>query len=238
MLQATILAAGLGSRLRPLTDDRPKALVPLAGQPIIGHALDALADAGIDEVVIVVGYAQDALRAYLRGRDRPRPMLVENAAYASTNTLASLLCAAPALHDDFVLLDGDLIFDRAALRAVIGPRTHLAIDRSRPLDDDAVKVALDETRILGVGKQLADGLRPVAESIGIAKLDRTTASRVFTIGRDLIAAGARQAYYEAAFQQAIDAGAVFEAADVTGLAWVEVDDHDDLTHAATLFAAA
>lgn len=238
MMQAAILAAGFGSRLRPLTDDRPKALIPLAGQPIIGHALEALAEAGVDSVVIVAGYARAALVEYLGARKRPAVTVVDNPAYATTNTLASLLCAAPMLAGDFLLLDGDLVFDRAVLPALIAPGTRLAIDRARPLDDDAVKVALDGNRIVSVGKTLAPQWTPVAESIGIAKIDAATAGRLCSVGRRLLAAGAAQAYYEAAFQELIEAGAVFAPADITGRNWVEIDDHDDLARAESLFIAA
>ena len=237
-MQAVILAAGFGSRLRPLTDDRPKALIPLAGQPLLGHTLDALAEAGVESVVVVAGYKRDTLVEFLSARPTPAITIVDNPAYATTNTLASLLCAAPALAGDFLLLDGDLIFDRAVLRPLLEPGTCLAIDRSRPLDDDAVKVALAGDRILGVGKTLNAGLTGVAESIGIAKIDGATAACLFPLGRRLLAEGVAQAYYEAAFQQLIQGGVAFEAADITGLNWVEIDDHDDLARAESLFVAA
>jgi choline kinase len=161
---------------------------------------------------------------------------VENPAYAETNTLASLLVAAPRLDDDFLLLDGDLVFEPAVLTPLLEPGTRLAVDRGRPLDDDAVKVALDGLRVRGVGKLLEPGLDPVAESIGIARIDRASAPALFGRGREILEAGARQAYYEAAFQRLIAAGHDFEAADVTGLRWVEIDDHDDLGRAASDFA--
>ena len=72
----------------------------------------------------------------------------------------------------------------------------------------------------------------------MAKIDAATAGRLFSAGRRLLADGAAQAYYEAAFQELIEAGAVFAAADVTGRNWVEIDDHDDLARAESLFIAA
>jgi choline kinase len=101
-----------------------------------------------------------------------------------------------------------------------------------------VKIAVAGERILGVGKTLAPGLTGVAESIGIAKIDGATAACLFPLGRRLLAEGAAQAYYEAAFQHLIEAGVVFEATDITGLNWVEIDDHDDLARAESLFVAA
>jgi choline kinase len=236
--QAVILAAGLGSRLRPLTDARPKALVPLGGQPVLGHALDALVAHGVTSVVVVVGYAAETVMAYAGQRTDVRLRCVENPEYATTNTLGSLLCAEPAVRGDFLLLDGDLMFEPSVLPPLLVAGTWLAVDRDRSLDDDAVKVAVDGERVVAVGKQLPDGVEAVAESIGMARIDGVTAAALFPLGRRLLAAGARQAYYEAAFQALIDGGASLGAADVTGLRWTEIDDHDDLRRAEELFVAA
>lgn len=240
--QAVILAAGFGSRLRPLTDTRPKALVPVAGQPLLGHALDALAGHGVTAVTVVVGYAADTVRAFVAERhDRGLSVrCVDNPAYATTNTLASLLCAEPTVPGDVLVLDGDLIFEPAVLAPMLARGTWLAIDRDRILDDDAVKIALDDDgeRIVAVSKQLPEGLRGVAESIGMAAIDRATLTALVPVGHRLLASGLNQAYYEAAFQVLIDEGARFGAADVTGLRWTEIDDHDDLRRAEALFVAA
>jgi choline kinase len=237
--QAVILAAGFGSRLRPLTDSRPKALVSVAGQPLLGHALDALSGHGIRDVTVVVGYAADTVRAFLAGRRDVDARCVDNPAYATTNTLASLLCAEPAVHGDVLILDGDLIFEPAVLAPMLTRGTWLAVDRDRPLDDDAVKIAIDDDlRIVSVGKQLPEGRRGIAESIGMGRLDHETFRALVPVGRGLLASGMNQAYYEAAFQALIDGGARFGMADVTGLRWTEVDDHDDLRRAEELFVAA
>ncbi|MBI2216267.1 MAG: phosphocholine cytidylyltransferase family protein [Candidatus Rokubacteria bacterium] len=239
MLKALILAAGFGSRLRPLTDDRPKALVPLGGRPVLDRTLDVLVEAGVKSVVVVTGYRRERLAAFLDTRRDVEATTVENPAYADTNTLASLLVAAPWVDDDFLLIDGDLVFEPAVLRPLLEPGTRLAVDRGRALDDDAVKIALDGGHVSGVGKQLDAGLVAVAESIGIARIDRTSAAPLFARGREILASsgtsGGRQAYYEAAFQRLIAGGHWFEVADVTGLRWVEIDDHDDLRRAETLF---
>lgn len=161
-----------------------------------------------------------------------------NPEFATTNTLASLACAAPAVEGDFLLIDGDLVFEPAVLERLATPGTRLAVDHGRPLDDDAVKVATDGDRILAVGKTLPGGRRGEAESIGLARIDATVAPALFAACRALLAAGATGAYYEAAFERLIDDGRILRTADVTSLKWEEIDDHDDLRRAHSLFVAA
>ncbi len=66
---AMVLSAGLGKRMRPLTDDRPKPMVPFMGRPLIDHALDRLADAGVERAVVNLHYKGEMIREHLAGRD-------------------------------------------------------------------------------------------------------------------------------------------------------------------------
>ena len=70
--RAMVLAAGLGTRMRPLTDTLPKPLVPVAGKALIDHVLDRLADAGVAEAVVNVHHMADAIEQHVKGRTRPK----------------------------------------------------------------------------------------------------------------------------------------------------------------------
>lgn len=70
--RAMVLAAGLGTRMRPLTDRMPKPMVPVAGKPLLDHVLDKLAEAGVREAVVNVHYLPDQIIAHVAGRTAPR----------------------------------------------------------------------------------------------------------------------------------------------------------------------
>ncbi|HJJ41179.1 MAG TPA: sugar phosphate nucleotidyltransferase, partial [Methanocorpusculum sp.] len=63
-MQCVILAAGEGSRMRPLTSSRPKVMLPLVGKPMLEHLIRNVKEAGIKEIIIVVGYKEEAIREY------------------------------------------------------------------------------------------------------------------------------------------------------------------------------
>jgi MurNAc alpha-1-phosphate uridylyltransferase len=96
---AMVLAAGLGSRMRPLTDDRPKALVEVAGKALVDHMLDRLADAGVETAVVNTHHFAERLKAHLAGRTRPR-ILISDERAALLETGGGLKKARPLLGEN------------------------------------------------------------------------------------------------------------------------------------------
>ena len=132
-MQAVVLAAGEGTRLEPLTEDRPKGLVPVAGQPLLDHCFSSLAALGIDEFVVVVGYHAEAIID--RYGDAFETIPITYVHQRERLGLAhALLQAEPHIDGDFVLLNGDNVF-RANLDE--------ALDRHR--DTDATVTLLVDT---------------------------------------------------------------------------------------------
>jgi len=97
---AMVLAAGLGTRLRPLTDDRPKALVELAGRPLIDHMLARLAQAGVETAVVNVHYFADRLEAHVLARAGPPAIVVSDERPQALETGGGVKHALPLLGDD------------------------------------------------------------------------------------------------------------------------------------------
>jgi N-acetyl-alpha-D-muramate 1-phosphate uridylyltransferase len=106
--RAMVLAAGLGSRMRPVTDDMPKPLVMVGGKPLIDHALDSLAIAGVETAVVNVHYRADQVVTHLAGRTTPRIVLSREEALMGTG--GGIRRALPLLGDDpFYAMDCDAL---------------------------------------------------------------------------------------------------------------------------------
>jgi bifunctional UDP-N-acetylglucosamine pyrophosphorylase/glucosamine-1-phosphate N-acetyltransferase len=151
-MKAAILAAGEGARLQPITATRPKHLIKVAGKPILEHCLNALRAAGIDETVIVVYYMADAIRQYF-GDGKKLGMNIEYAEQkAVLGTGNAVAVVEPNMKDDFVIVNGDLLFTAEAVKSVVDlhlkekpSATMAVIPVERPEDYGIVE--LDEQRV-------------------------------------------------------------------------------------------
>jgi len=124
---AMVLAAGLGKRLRPITDARPKPLVEIAGQPLIGHALDRLVLAGVERAVVNLHYKPEMMVAALAPRTRPRIEFSREAELLETG--GGVKQALPLLGEMFYALNGDIFWLDGVTPALI--RTAQAFDKKR-----------------------------------------------------------------------------------------------------------
>ncbi len=196
-MRLVVLAAGQGTRLGALTADRPKALVPLAGRPLLAWTLEAAASCGIRDVVVVGGHGI----AHLAGFD---VRLLENPAYASTNMVQTLFCAAEEFGAGFVMSYGDIAYDPSILRAVLdgaGP-VRCAVDlawrpyweaRSEdPLADTETMRLLPDGRIETLGGRPASMDEVQGQYIGLVAFEGAGVQAlrdVFAEARDDAAAG-------------------------------------------------
>ncbi len=145
-MRALILAAGMGSRLMPLTADRPKVLVELAGATLLGRMLSCLATAGVREAVVVTGYREDAIERWLEHGELPLPVrTVHNDDYERINNAHSVYVARDALLGEaFLKLDGDLLLSPELVsRLLCAPFASAAlIDTSERPDAEAMKASV------------------------------------------------------------------------------------------------
>jgi MurNAc alpha-1-phosphate uridylyltransferase len=105
---AMVLAAGLGTRLRPVTDHLPKPLIEVAGQTLLDHAIDRLAAAGVERVVVNLHYKSEMIAAQLARRSRPRIELSREETLLETG--GGVKRALPLLGDFFFVVNGDILW--------------------------------------------------------------------------------------------------------------------------------
>lgn len=236
-MKAVILAAGVGSRLAPLTDDRPKALVEVAGKSFLMRQLDALAAVGItgSDVVVVGGYKIGALRDALRGTGAT---VVINDQFQPWNNFYSTLVAEVAVRGhDFLQLDGDTILDAKLLPIVLAApgEAVLAVDVRPELDEETMKVMVEgeTTRMVAVSKKL-DPAKCRGEYIGITRLSAGAAREVFAELAKFPAENLTHEYYEYAFDRLCRERVRFDIVDVHGCKVLEIDTVEDLKAAEEL----
>ncbi|MCA9643101.1 MAG: phosphocholine cytidylyltransferase family protein [Polyangiaceae bacterium] len=233
---AVILVAGVGSRLRPLTDDRPKALVEVQGETILHRAVRLLIQYGITRLVLATGYREDAVRAALEGVGA-EVVYCPNPRFDSTQNSVSLaLCADAVGERSFFKLDGDVIFQPELLPRLDASTAELAVgvDAGRKLDEEAMKVVVrNQRRIETFGKGVSIE-ESAGESIGIERVSGRLSRKLF----GALSTSAEDLYYEDVYAQLINSGSLqAEAVDVSDLPWTEIDTFEDLEQARVLLGA-
>jgi choline kinase len=242
-LRAVILCAGQGRRLMPLTETRPKCLLPVAGMPVLEWQIRALAANGVTDVTVVTGFGAGAVEEMLGGlgpmgegvRTRFNPF------FAVSDNIGSCFLARDILDGGSrdggcLLLNGDTLFEPAILRRVLeAPEAAITvtIDRKPHYDSDDMKVSLDGSRLLAIGKTLPPE-RTQGESIGML-LFRAEGGAFFSAG--LEAALRRPEGVKLWYLSVIDALASqtdIQVASIEGLSWGEIDFPDDVVRAELL----
>ncbi|HET9957970.1 MAG TPA: phosphocholine cytidylyltransferase family protein [Polyangiaceae bacterium] len=239
---AVILVAGIGERLRPLTEDRPKALMDLGGETILGRALRQLYAAGVRDFVLATGYREEAIRAawgeLAPGLASARITYCPNPDFRTTQNSVSLyLCERALEGKSFFKLDGDVVFQPevlARLQATLEDTEcdlAVACDSRRALDEEAMKVQSQLGRIHRFGKRLPLS-EAGGETLGIELVSASACQRLFeTIGR-AVRAGHLDRYYEHAYSELCeDPQFDCRAVEVGDLPWSEVDTLADLEQA-------
>jgi choline kinase len=237
-MKAIILAAGQGSRLGHLTDDRPKCLIEFAGKSLLDRQLDALARNGIDEAVIVTGFRDDQIEAALAARTGgPKVRTVFNPFFKVADNLGSLYLVRGELTGDCLVWNGDTLVSDALMARVVGNAGRdgicVTIDRKDAYDDDDMKVVADpDGRLRAIGKRIKDGVN--AESIGLLAFRGGGAERFAdAIDRAMRTSEGTTIWYLRVIHHLAQDGDVWTL-DISGEEWGEVDFPEDVARAEAL----
>lgn len=250
MTKAIILAAGQGTRLRPLTDDKPKTMVEINGKSIIENQLETLGKQGIKEKHVVAGYKQNVLNF-------PDLSKHINPVYDSTNMVASLFVAESLFKgdSDVLIAYGDIIFDEEVLSALCnnaGNQISIAYDLNwfqlwsermpDPLSDvESFKVDKN-SHVRELGKKVTNAGDVQGQYIGLIYVSAGYAPKFFDLYKSLIGSDELfdgkdfdNMYMTTYLQMQIDKGIEVKGVPIKG-GWVEIDSVEDKTNYERLIA--
>jgi Predicted sugar nucleotidyltransferases len=235
-MKTVILAAGIGSRLKPLTDHNPKCLLKIGEKSILEMTIENILATNNSEIIIVTGYLEDKIREFLRERfPKLKITIIYNKFYASTNNIYSLWLAKDAvLGDDMMMMDSDIVFDKGIITKLLnsGYKNCLALKR-HDVHYEEIKVKTDvKGRVVEISKEVnlteAEG-----ESIGIEVFGRDALTELYNIlERKVVTEKKVNQFYESAFQEL--AGNDLYIVDTTEYFCMEIDNKEDLATAEEL----
>ena len=235
----------MGTRLRPLTDSRPKCLVEVHGKPILTHQLESLAKAGVAECVLVTGYLSNQARGHFGGQFRGVEIsYVENERYDETNNLYSLWLAIKEFDDDIILLEGDLVFEEVLLEQLLNSpyRNVAVVDRYQPFMDGTVILPegrVSKTMVLKKDQGADFDYSRALKTVNIYKLSgKDLSHQIIPELSRYVVEGKTAQYYEAVLADLVSRG-VFELSILrtADTKWAEIDTIEDLELAEKLFPA-
>ncbi len=243
-MRAIIVAAGMGRRLAPFTDDRPKCLVEINGRSILQRQLDAYRACGVTDFVIVRGYRKESISI-------PGARYFDNDEYRQNNILCSLFYAESVMDDEFLFSYSDIVFQPKAVQAALDTKGDyaLVIDRlwheayvgrvHHPVEEGEVARVVDG-RVALVGKKTLPAAEASGEFIGLARFSRAGAAKMrerFHARKRELGDGPygrapkfQSAYLTDLLNDLIESGEDMRAAFIDG-GWREIDTVEDLERA-------
>jgi choline kinase len=241
-MRAIILAAGRGSRLsQSLGSQLPKCLLRFGGVSLLERHLRLLQAAGIQEVVLALGFEHQLIEAELTrlaALGLPRCEVFINERFTLGSVLTVHVAAGPMRRGgDVLLMDADVLYDARIMQALAdgaAPSNRILIDRDFEAGDEPVKVCVQDGIPVELRKQVTPGLRydTIGESVGFFRFDERAARRFAELVADYVDSGRANLPHEETLRDLIlERSQIFQIIDVTGAPWVEIDFPTDIERA-------
>lgn len=234
---AVLLAAGTGSRLKPLTDNAPKCLSEVSGVAIVQRLVESLCDHGFTRLVIVVGHLDHRIREFLDEHSGSLHIeYVINRRYATTNNLYSLWLARQTIDEPCLLLESDVVFDSSLLLEMLQPN-RMAVSRMQDwMNGTTVTVdALQHVTAFQVGATDAPG-EVLHKTVNMYSFSQDTWRKLIVRLSAHVSAGRVNEYYETVIAEMLHDGTLaLDAVPFDDGRWYEIDTLEDLHKAELLF---
>jgi len=235
-MQLVILSAGIGSRLKPITDVKPKCLVEVANKPILGHQIDLfINNENIEEILIVIGYKPDMVRSFIKNNygGSQKITCIENKDFSTTNNMYSLFLTKNYVKGKFLLINGDVILDSGIVNDFL-PYSYedsIAVDVGNYFEE-SMKVVEEDGFLVDISKTISkeDSL---GCSIDFYKFSEHGTEVLFAKIENIILKRKQLTLWsEVALKEILNQRILkFKPFDIEGKYWFEIDDHEDLKKA-------
>lgn len=230
-MKVIILAAGKGLRLGPLTANTPKSLLEIGqGVTVVECQLEHLAECGIDDVVLVLGYKVEQIEAKIKDFKQLDVRIVFNPFFDISNNLVSAWMARYEMYEDFILINGDDVFSSSVIKDLLkteGPIT-MVIDRKEVYDEDDMKVVTKGDVIQRVSKKISE-TEANGESVGIMAFRGHGRDRFRDKLDEMVRDPANHdVFYLAALNALMEEGYPVSFSECSPDDWAEIDFHPDL----------
>lgn len=233
-MKALILAAGLGSRLAPLTNDRPKSMVAVCGKPILEKQIENLLANHITDITIVTGYKSEIIEQMVSEK-YPFIHIIQSVDYMNTNNMYSAYLAHDVMKGEaFLMMNADVFYDESVITELMKPQYENAIVTDiGSYNEESMKVIVKDDAIVSISKQITPD-EAYGNSIDVYKFSAEGGQVFFDICEDYIVKKQEvKLWSEVALNDALQR-ATFTVCPLKGR-WLEIDNHDDLQNAEELF---
>ncbi len=248
-MQALILAAGTGSRLKPYTLTVPKCMVPVDGVPMIERAIDALVEAGIKRLGIGLGYKSEVLKEFIAKTFNAKRLngmkieFIENPVYDKTNNIYSLYLARKFFsEDDTILLESDLVYDKDMIKNLVNAKDEnlAVVSHFQSWMDGTVTLLDEQDNILDfVGKknQNPNDVDKYYKTVNIYKFSKDFINHYYMpFLETYMNVYGRNEYYETSLKiLALFSPTLLKGFKVSPDIWYEIDNPTDLEVASERF---
>lgn len=235
-MKAIILAAGIASRLRPLTNDRPKCLLKIGNRSLLERTIDALLGQNINEIIIVSGYLHEMLESFVRNHYPELSVkFIHNPLYATTNNIYSLWLAMPEVikEEKVILLDSDILFDPLMIKMLLDApyQNCLALDAHK-LGEEEIKVIINKQGQITELSKTCSIEKAIGESIGIEKMSHPYLVTLYKeLEKMIVHEKLDNIFYERAFERLITQEQFFYPVDTSACFSMELDTPEDFQNA-------
>lgn len=235
-MQLVILSAGIGSRLKPLTGEKPKCLVEVANKPILGHQIDLfINNKKVKEILIVIGYKPDLVRSFINDNyeENQKITFIENKDFLTTNNMYSLFLTKNYIKGKFLLINGDVILQPEIANDFISYpyEDSIAVDVGQYFEE-SMKVVKEDDFLVDISKTI-NKEEAFGCSIDFYKFSDYGAKVFFSKIEDkIVKKNELNLWTEVALKEILNQGRLkIKPFDIKGKYWFEIDNLEDLKNA-------